>query len=114
MSLTGVDAILRRLGSVKRAIDTGLFVNAVIQWADLEFVPRARALAPRKTGTLQSSISYEVSGAQVFVFAAAPYASHVEFGTFKAEAQPFIRPAFNAARKRLSAYTRRALKEATR
>lgn len=114
MSLTGVDAIMKRLGSVKRAIDAGLFINAVILWAEVEFVPRARTLAPVKTGALRDSIRFETSAAQVFVFAGADHASHVEFGTYKMPAQPFIRPAYHAARRNLSRYTRRALREAVR
>lgn len=110
--MTGVDAILRRLGSVKRAIDTGTFVNAVEQWARIEFIPRARALAPVATGELRNSISFTTTGSQVFVFAGAGHASHVEFGTFKMRAQPFIRPAYQAARPLLSRYTRRAIREA--
>lgn len=108
--MTGVNSILRRLGSVKRAIDTGLFVNAVIQWAEIEFVPRAKRQAPVDTGELRDSISFEVSGNQVFVFAGAPHASDVEFGTYKMHAQPTIRPAFKAARPLLSRYTRRAIR----
>jgi HK97 gp10 family phage protein len=108
--MTGVNSILRRLGSVKRAIDTGLFVNAVIQWAEYEFVPRAKARVPVDTGELRDSIAFEVSAAQVFVFASAPHASDVEFGTFKMRAQPYIRPAYQAARPLLSRYTRRAIR----
>lgn len=110
MSITGVNAILRRAGSVKRAIDTGLFVNAVILWAEREFVPRAKTLVPKDTGALHDSISFEVTGTQVYVFAAAEHASHVEFGTYKMRAQPYIRPAFKSARPKLSRYTRRALR----
>jgi HK97 gp10 family phage protein len=114
MSITGVEAIMRKLGSVKRAIDTGVFVNAVEEWARIEFVPRAQALAPFATGQLRNSITFETTGTQVFVFAGAAHASHVEFGTFKMAARPFIRPAYQAARPLLSRYTRRKLREVLR
>lgn len=112
MSLTGVDAIMRKLGSVQKAIEVGVFVNAVEEWARVEFIPRAQALVPVATGDLRNSISYSTTAAQVFVFAGADHASHVEFGTFKMRAQPFIRPAYKAARPLLSRYTRRKLREA--
>ena len=111
MSITGVEAILRKLGSVKRAIDTGVFVNAVEEWARVEFIPRAQAYAPVSTGELRDSIGFETTADQVFVFAGAAHASHVEFGTFKMAAKPFIRPAYKAARPLLSRYTRRKLRE---
>lgn len=111
MSITGVNAILRKLGSVKSAIDRGVFINAVEEWARVEFIPRAQVLAPFQTGELRDSIGFETQAEQVFVFAGAPHASHVEFGTYKMPAKPFIRPAYKAARPLLSRYTRRKLKE---
>lgn len=57
----------------------------------------AQRLAPVDTGTLRDSINYAVydaeTGWEVVIYATAPYAMFVEFGTRNAERQPFLRPA---------------------
>lgn len=58
----------------------------------------ARQLCPVRTGRLRASISAEQQAAGAKVVAAAPYAAAVEFGTRDAPAQPFLRPALDAAK----------------
>lgn len=54
---------------------------------------RASQIAPRDTGFMAEHITVEEDGEKVFVVSQAPYSVHVEFGTSKMAAQPFMRPA---------------------
>lgn len=62
---------------------------------------RARQLAPVDTGRLRSSIQYEVGrdgrGIVGRIGTNVHYAKHVEFGTRRMRAQPFLRPGLSAA-----------------
>jgi HK97 gp10 family phage protein len=62
----------------------------------------AMRLAPVDTGRLRSSISHELAAdARGFVATIGTnvdYAAHVELGTSRMRAQPYLRPALDAAR----------------
>jgi HK97 gp10 family phage protein len=49
--------------------------------------------APVDTGRLRNSITHEVEGRYAVIGTPVEYAPHVELGTSKAKAQPFLRPA---------------------
>lgn len=93
-----VDLNLRRLRRVlsgsPQAIDRGAkaYAEAV---KDL-----AVQLAPVDTGALRESIHVEAGDREgVYqVVASVPYAVHVEFGTHRAAAQPFLTPAVQHVR----------------
>lgn len=53
----------------------------------------AKELCPVDTGRLRSSIHYERSGLGGFVSTNLTYAPHVELGTVRTRAQPFLFPA---------------------
>lgn len=53
----------------------------------------AKQIVPVDTGRLRNSITHAVEGKDVFVGSATSYAAHVEYGTIKQKAQPFLRPA---------------------
>jgi HK97 gp10 family phage protein len=53
----------------------------------------AKEIVPVDTGRLRNSITHAVEGKDVFVGSATSYAAHVEYGTIKQKAQPFLRPA---------------------
>jgi HK97 gp10 family phage protein len=60
----------------------------------------AKQLAPEDTGALKESIFIEqLSETRFKVGAAVPYAGFVENGTVFQDAQPFLRPAIEFARK---------------
>lgn len=63
---------------------------------------RAKQLAPVDTGRLRSSVTHEMAeeGGDLVgrVGTDVDYAPHVELGTSRARAQPFLRPALDAAR----------------
>lgn len=111
MGVTGWDALLRRAGSIKRAIESGeVWQEAATKWATEDFIPAAKQGCPvGETGQLKESINYEVSARQVRVYADKPYASFVEDGTSTQTAQPFMRPARDKTRRKLSERTRAAL-----
>jgi HK97 gp10 family phage protein len=55
----------------------------------------AQANCPVDTGFLRDSAFMQISEDDVEIGFEAPYASYVEFGTYKMAAQPFLRPAFD-------------------
>ncbi len=56
----------------------------------------AKILVPVDTGTLKSSIMVdEVTPRQAIIGPHTDYAEHVEFGTSRMEAQPYMRPALD-------------------
>jgi HK97 gp10 family phage protein len=63
----------------------------------------AKRLAPVDTGRLRSSISRELGedtdGLVARVGTNVDYAPHVEFGTIRMRAQPYLRPALSAAKR---------------
>jgi HK97 gp10 family phage protein len=52
---------------------------------------------PVDTGFLRSTVFVKEEGDDVLIGFDAPYASYVEFGTYKMEAQPYLRPALDEA-----------------
>lgn len=75
----------------------------------------AQQLVPVKSGALKATIRVEenarTGGANVIAGnETVDYASHVEFGTVNADAQPFLRPAAELAAKRSRTRTVRAYK----
>jgi HK97 gp10 family phage protein len=73
-----------------------------------EVAGAARALAPRRSGRLASSIEVEAAtdAIQVDIAATARHAAFVEFGTLRSPARPFLAPALQAARRRLDLLAR--------
>jgi len=83
----------RLSGENKRAI------NEALETVGKEIVYEAQSLAPVRTGRLRDSIYYMILYELALeVGASAPYALFVEYGTWKAHAQPFLRPALQDGR----------------
>ncbi len=61
----------------------------------------AKRLAPVDTGRLRSSITFEIGQSGTFIVGRVGtnvhYAPHLEYGTVKMRARPFLRPALAAA-----------------
>lgn len=53
----------------------------------------AKEITPVDTGRLRNSITHEVDGGEVYIGSNVEYAPHVEYGTIKQKAQPFLVPA---------------------
>lgn len=62
----------------------------------------AKEIVPRKTGTLARSINHDVDGNRAVVGSNIEYAPHVEYGTAKMGAKPFLRPALKAFKAQFS------------
>lgn len=59
----------------------------------------AKMNAPVKTGNLQNSILLEIiSDTKILITSFASYSAFLEYGTFKMNAQPFMRPAIDEVR----------------
>lgn len=52
----------------------------------------AKLIVPVRTHRLKDSITHEVEDKSVFIGTNVEYAPHVEYGTIKQEAQPYLRP----------------------
>lgn len=74
-------------------------VGEFVYQKGLEIESESKWNAPIDTGRLEESISTNAKGkgkkVEVEVGTDIEYAEHVEFGTFKQDAQPFLMPAFN-------------------
>jgi HK97 gp10 family phage protein len=77
-------------------------INAGLDEAGAEIVIYAQQICPYRTGRLRNSITYTVADGQLTVMATAPYAKYVEFGTRRARAQPYIRPAIDGYMTRIT------------
>ena len=58
---------------------------------------------PVKTGHLKSRNSWEIVQNELFAHNDCEYAIHVEYGTHKMRAQPFMRPAVNLYKREIKA-----------
>lgn len=71
---------------------------------------RAKSAAPVRTGFLKSSIQGSAAGLEGRVDAQAHYAAHVEFGTSRMGARPYLIPAAEAVSRSFDAAMRRIVK----
>ena len=77
-----------------RALETiGLLAEGYAKRACPVGTPESTGIPHYQGGTLRDSITYEVSGDSVYIGTNVEYAPYVELGTWKMQAQPFLRPA---------------------
>lgn len=91
----------------QKALDT-LFLSpsgpsgVLLAKAAVKIERRAKQLAPVDTGRLRSSVAHELGrderGLVARIGTDVTYAIYVELGTRRMRAQPFLRPALDAAR----------------
>ncbi len=105
--------MIRATATFRPRGDLGRFVDAKITPAVRQSVEeacrmiqeRAQALCPVDTGALRASITVEVEDLPKTVRGNVgpheDYAAHVEFGTGKMKAQPYMRPAFDEVRPKV-------------
>lgn len=85
-------------------------VDAVVTKAALDVEAQAKAKAPVDTGTLRNSIQARRTGPAAWVVSVgADYGVYVEWGTSRAAAQPFLRPAITAVQPVFVAAMRRVM-----
>lgn len=82
--------------SINKGIATALMVMG------MQAESAAKKICPVDTGRLRNSITYvlDVPKKEVYIGTNVEYAKHVEFGTHKQRAQPFLRPAALAVAKK--------------
>ena len=105
--------------SVKRTIHLNMpnyardLSELTVEEAALAVQAQAKALAPKRTGDLQGSITEKpINRYKAKVFTNLTYAIPQEFGTRFMSAQPYMRPAVDMVRSRLRVYWMRARKKA--
>ena len=69
-------------------------IQAALGDAATDIEVEAATVVPVATGALQDSIGHEVGDRKAIVYAGMPYAVHVEYGTSRMAARPFLRPYF--------------------
>jgi len=89
----GLDAVLRVLRSGPRKVA----VKETLAKYGALICDEAKDIVPVDTGALQASIRKSVTGQGMNVRIAPNtyYAGYVEFGTWKMQARPYMRPAFS-------------------
>lgn len=74
----------------------------VDDWMETSVLPamvnKAKRLAPIDTGELEGSIHYTSENHKYYIGADADHAAHVELGTSKMSAQPYLRPAVSSTK----------------
>lgn len=88
----GMGRLMQQLDEVGLAFT----VDDLVPGADI-IMRYAQDLCPVDTGYLRDSAFIKRESDDVQVGFDADYASYVEFGTYKMEAQPFLRPALDEA-----------------
>ena len=73
-------------------------------------IGEAKTRVPVDTGILRGSIVSKVTHDKAIVGTSIEYAQHVEYGTRKMSAQPYLRPALDSNRKGLVELYRRILR----
>lgn len=89
----GVSVIRDNTGQVVDGIDSA--IGAALEEIGLLAEGYAEGKCPVDTGNLRGSITHEVDagGNAVYIGTNVDYAPHVELGTSRQKAQPFLRPA---------------------
>lgn len=73
--------------------------DSIVAKAALDIQAHAQTRAPVDTGRLKNSIqAYKVASAHWRVVVGAEYGVHVEWGTSRMAAQPYLQPAVNTVR----------------
>jgi HK97 gp10 family phage protein len=73
----------------------------VLDQGGVDIEAMARQLVHVRTGYLRSTIYHRVEGLSLEAGATADYGPHQEFGTRRMQANPFLRPAFDAYQQRI-------------
>lgn len=94
--MPAVIAGMSKLKAQLEAVGLAFTVDDLAEGA-LVIAVEAENNCPVDTGYLRSTVFVQKNGNDVEVGFEAPYASYVEFGTYKMAAQPFLRPALDTA-----------------
>lgn len=110
----GMDRLRRRLGELSEGEQAAAKVE--VKRGALAVQSGARRRSPVDTGRLRNSITHELAADELSarIGTNVEYAPHVEFGTRRARAQPYLFPALESEVPRFVSRMRRALQAAAR
>ena len=94
--MPAIIAGLSKLTAQLDQVGLAFTVEDLIMGANV-ILDEAQANCPVDTGFLRESGFIQAIGDDVQIGFEAPYASYVEFGTYRMAAQPFLRPALDEA-----------------
>ena len=114
VEIKGLDSINRKLGSlgplIIKHVQQGLLKSGFL----VQILAQKKAPVG-KTGLLRANIFVKPHGTlEVTVTADMDYAVHVEFGTFKMKARPFMRNAIREAKKKIIKIIKQSIQDAIR
>ena len=92
--MPAVSASMFKLTAQLQAVGEQFTIQDLLMGAEV-FLTYAQSNCPVDTGFLRESGHLESQSDDVQIVFDAPYASYVEYGTYKMEAQPFLRPAMD-------------------
>lgn len=109
--IEGLGRLRRKLGKLGPAGRDA--VRREIKRAALNVQNGARERVPVDTGRLRNSIAHviDLDGMRAVIGTNVEYAPYVELGTFRASAQPYLFPAFEAEKPKIRARLRKALND---
>ena len=100
IEIKGLDSLMQKLDSMGGNVLDAL--DGAVKATTLSAKGEAKRMVPVDTSMLKQSISHEFerdgTSASGTVYAFMPYAIHVEMGTYKMRAQPYMMPALNSHR----------------
>lgn len=98
---SGVKVNMNRFGAIAAA--TRREVGKAVKKTTMDIAAGAKKKAPKKTGFLAASVEADVEKAESDLHGEVPvgaeYGPHVELGTVKQKAQPFLTPASEEQRQ---------------
>lgn len=97
--MAAILAGMSKLTAQLEAVGLAFTVDDLVEGA-LIIAVEAENNCPVDTGYLKSTVFVREAGDDVEIGFEAPYASYVEFGTYKMAAQPYLRPALDEAEER--------------
>lgn len=91
-----------RKGKRNKALAIAATIPLFLEQASVVVQAEAKRDVPVDTGNLRGSINRHVDARLASVGTNVEYAEHVEYGTRRAQAQPYLRPAIDKNRKPLT------------
>lgn len=115
------DPVIRVLGEEELQANLNGLINKIppevtkaLMDGGMSIERSAKKLVPVKTGRLRGSIRTDkISNEEVHVGTDVEYSGHVEFGTIRQHAQPYLRPAYDELKNKIISMVRKAVKGVT-
>lgn len=106
--MAGGRADTRKLKVLRRSLEPR--AQQILNKATFDVEAGAKTRAPVRTGFMKNSIRSVIGRLKNYVVVGAEYGIHVEFGTRRQRAQPFLIPALEAVRPKFLAAWKKLVK----